>query len=102
VTDNDCPQCGLERAKVVGVEVWGVYDGVLYWHCPACGWAWHRWPEGRDLHARADRYVTAAQRAWAAAHKAEARRDCRLCSGSGVMQFDEGGIEGEHACPHCA
>ena len=30
-------------SRLVGVEVPGVYDGVLHWQCPDCGAAWHRW-----------------------------------------------------------
>lgn len=29
-------------SRIVGVEVPGVYDGVLYWVCPDCGHAWAR------------------------------------------------------------
>jgi len=28
--------------REIGHEVPGVYDGVLFWHCPECGWAWPR------------------------------------------------------------
>lgn len=30
-----------------GIEVRGVYDGVLLWECPACGTRWPRFNEGR-------------------------------------------------------
>jgi len=43
---------------MVGVEVPGVYDGVLYWECPDCGAAWHRWTEG---FGSTDHYRVAAQ-----------------------------------------
>lgn len=105
--ENDCPQCGAKQARVAGVEVWGVYDGALFWQCLDCGWAWHRWAEGRDLRQRAEGYVEAARRAWAAVeHAAEAQRlgmydDCRLCGGTGTMRYSEGDVEGEHACPYC-
>lgn len=36
-----CPKC--ESKRVVGHEVSGVYDGVLYWQCMECAWAWNRW-----------------------------------------------------------
>jgi len=29
-------------SRMIGVEVPGVYDGVLYWSCPDCGARWHR------------------------------------------------------------
>jgi Zn-finger nucleic acid-binding protein len=37
----------------------GVYDGVLYWSCPACGGKWHRFPEGHYLRTRAEKFVNA-------------------------------------------
>lgn len=38
-----CPECGNDDgSKIVGHEVRGVYDGVLYWVCLACDWAWSR------------------------------------------------------------
>lgn len=45
---DTCPHCqcsligkdGYQRA--IGIQIWGVYDGVLYWECPDCGWAWPR------------------------------------------------------------
>ena len=33
-------------SRRVGVELQGVYDGVIWWECPDCGGRWHRWPEG--------------------------------------------------------
>ena len=39
-----CPEC--DTNEIVGVEVQGVYDGVLYWRCGACRFAWPRWTEG--------------------------------------------------------
>lgn len=29
-------------SRVIGVEIPGEYDGVLYWMCPDCGSRWHR------------------------------------------------------------
>lgn len=41
--DIVCPNCGnSEGHKIVGHEVRGVYDGVLFWHCLACGKGWPR------------------------------------------------------------
>lgn len=48
---DPCPHCETELAYVhngvtysrkIGMEYRGVYDGVLHWSCPICGWAWHR------------------------------------------------------------
>lgn len=50
-----CPQCHSDH--LVGVEVRGVYDGVLFWRCPKCGINLHRFPEGHRLHRLADPYV---------------------------------------------
>lgn len=43
--------------RTIGVEVRGVYDGVLYWACPDCGGTWHRWPEDHHLRARAEKHM---------------------------------------------
>jgi hypothetical protein len=48
-----------EAPAVVGVEIQGVYDGVLFWRCTACGTASHRWPAGHYLRERAARFVEA-------------------------------------------
>lgn len=37
-----CPN-GCDETPV-GIEVFGLYDGVAYWKCPACGLSWHRFP----------------------------------------------------------
>lgn len=52
-----CPRCGTDE-HTVGVEVTGVYDGILFWRCTACRTAWHRWPEGHWQHERAVPFVT--------------------------------------------
>ena len=36
-------------SRVMGHEVRGVYDGVLFWSCPDCGHAWPRWTDGGRL-----------------------------------------------------
>lgn len=41
----------------IGVEVRGVYDGVLYWQCDYCGHAWQRWPDGSRQHEQAKKYI---------------------------------------------
>jgi Zn ribbon nucleic-acid-binding protein len=50
-----CASC--TNVHVVGVEVRGVYDGVLYWECLSCGHRWHRWPEGHELRRRAHAHM---------------------------------------------
>lgn len=61
-----CPHCradlayevdGKTYSRGIGVEIQGVYDGVLFWRCPDCGHDWHRWPEGDSLRARAEQYM---------------------------------------------
>ena len=47
-------------SRLVGVEVSGVYDGVLYWQCPDCGAAWHRFPAIDWLHGTARPYIDRA------------------------------------------
>ena len=42
-----CDNCDADLtagqySKVIGVEIPGVYDGVLYWECPYCWYAWPR------------------------------------------------------------
>lgn len=37
---DDCPKCG--SGDYGGYEVRGVYDGVLFWLCLNCGWAYPR------------------------------------------------------------
>lgn len=52
-----CPTCGSAQ-HVVGVEVRGVYDGVLYWVCTADRVSWNRWPKGHYLHAKAEQELS--------------------------------------------
>jgi len=61
-----CPRCGVSLqglpipqeyldkgwygdkthySRKIGVEIPTVYDGVLYWMCPDCSWAWNRWTD---------------------------------------------------------
>lgn len=74
---NVCPHCGADLrgkeipaeyqkpmyggqthySRIIGVQVRGVYDGVLFWKCPDCAHGWHRWPEGHRLHQIAERYM---------------------------------------------
>ena len=41
-----CPFCG--DPDYVGHEVLGVYDGVLYWVCTKCNYAWPRFTDKRQ------------------------------------------------------
>lgn len=75
---DPCPHCGAELegdpipsddlalsekprrySRKIGVEISGEYDGVLFWRCPDCGKAWHRWPEGTWQRDAAQKYVDA-------------------------------------------
>lgn len=50
---DTCPHCGSDLSYVspeggtfsrrIGVELQGIYDGVLFWVCPVCQHAWHTW-----------------------------------------------------------
>jgi hypothetical protein len=40
----ECPKC--TGTRIVGIEVRGVYDGVLYWVCETCNTAFPRNWEG--------------------------------------------------------
>ncbi len=51
-----CLACACD--DIIGVEIPGVYDGVLYWACPACDRLWHRWPTDHYLRGRAERFVS--------------------------------------------
>jgi hypothetical protein len=65
-----CPKCdrdlryfvrGACYSYVTLVEIWGVYDGGLFFadtlESGGCGFAWHRWPKGSHLRQKAERYV---------------------------------------------
>lgn len=64
--DPQCPKCGanldyevdgVAYSHAFGVQIRGVYDGVLFWQCPFCDGRWHRFPVGDYRHTRAIRYV---------------------------------------------
>lgn len=82
MTPDNCPHCGTDQrgdpipaehlaaglygepdsaprhySRTIGVNIPGVYDGVLYWACPDCGGTWHRWPEGHHLRRRAQPWI---------------------------------------------
>lgn len=60
-----CPQCGADFAygetgqysRKIGVEIQGVYDGVLFWQCPDCQGRWHRFAETDPLYELANYYI---------------------------------------------
>ncbi len=53
---SECPECDTLELPVM-VEIWGVYDGGLFFVCNACSHAFHRWPEGHRLHMKAQIYI---------------------------------------------
>lgn len=57
-----CPHCtaDLSGGRVIGINVQGVYDGILLWCCPDCDGRWHRWPEGTRQRAAAEQYLRSA------------------------------------------
>lgn len=57
IDGSACPSCRADRSAVIGVNIPGVYDGVLFWACMNCSHAWHRWPVNHYLHNRAAPYV---------------------------------------------
>lgn len=48
-----CPNCDVQEDPsryfgFVGIEIQGIYDGVLIWVCPICKYKWPRFrPPGR-------------------------------------------------------
>lgn len=58
---HQCPNCQteVEPGGLLGMEVPGVYDGVLTWTHMACGTSWPRFSSGR-LHDAAVRYLSEA------------------------------------------
>ena len=52
-----CPECEAPAGQLIGHEVRGVYDGVLFWSCGACGHIWNRWPFGHHLWEKAEKIV---------------------------------------------
>lgn len=59
----NCPHCAVPLldggvTHVIGVEIRGVYDGVLFWMCSACGGTWHRWSaDNEHMRAKAQRVM---------------------------------------------
>ena len=71
-----CPGCGVNipNAELVGIEIRGIYDGVLIWrHEGTCGHMWPRFTAGR-LHEAAVEHLA---RTRAVKVEAEAKRTGR-------------------------
>ena len=49
MSDHDC-----YRDEIIGIEVRGVYDGILIWQCGRCGKMWPRFTEGPRYRAARD------------------------------------------------
>lgn len=57
MTGPECPTCGeIDPSTLMGHEVPGVYDGILYWVHMPCNTAWPRFADGK-LGRIADDYV---------------------------------------------
>jgi hypothetical protein len=53
-----CPHCFTDPANWVGVEIRGVYDGVLYWECMRCHRATPRhFPTGSRHRQHSERFA---------------------------------------------
>jgi hypothetical protein len=77
MSSETCPHCGADLrgdpipeehrerypsgethySRTIGVEIRGVYDGVLFWLCPDCNFKWHRFDKRSPYRARAEKYV---------------------------------------------
>jgi hypothetical protein len=57
---DTCQDCGtvLDNQGLGGVELSGVYDGVLFWCCNGCGRAFERFPPGHQLHSVAAGHIS--------------------------------------------
>lgn len=49
VSSLTCPNCKAGVESLWGHEDPNVYDGVLYWSCGVCTWAWSRDWSSHDL-----------------------------------------------------
>ena len=92
---DNCPHCGVSligeplsaRAyasgafgetthyrREVGNEVYGAFDGVLFWECPDCGGTWQRFDLTSPLHHVAKKYMRGKQE-WALVRHPETGED---------------------------
>lgn len=53
--------CTCGNTEIVGIEVQGVYDGILIWHCLACQRMWPRFDEGTWKWSKALDYIQEAE-----------------------------------------
>lgn len=61
-------------SRMMGYEIQGVYDGILFWGCPDCGHLWPRFAKETwgDLHTKAAQEIQRIQDARLAGHLAAA------------------------------
>jgi Zn ribbon nucleic-acid-binding protein len=52
--ERTCPKC--QSKEYIGIEIRGVYDGVLFWRCQSCGHEYHRWDDAL-MRGKANRYI---------------------------------------------
>lgn len=57
VTDDSQPGNAVVTHAVLGIQVQGVYDGVLFWRCQHCGHPMHRFDKTSRLHWEAEQYM---------------------------------------------
>lgn len=59
--ESSYPKCpnGCTLQTPVMVEVRGVYDGGLFYHCDVCKFSWHRWTlaEWPSLYGKAQEII---------------------------------------------
>ena len=49
-----CPNCGeITEQDLTGIQVLGVYDGVLIWNCRKCDAMWPRFEEPDSRYRKA-------------------------------------------------
>lgn len=46
-------------SRKIGIEIRGVYDGMLFWQCPNCGGRWHRFTD-EYMRKKAEPYIDIA------------------------------------------
>lgn len=106
-----CPNCGLElthrpvigsdiTTTRVGVEYPDLYDGILFWRCPQCAWAWPREFRHQRYLALASRQQADWHNAWNSAGKmrgttVSARHEYAPAQSSPVEQVNT------ITCPQC-
>lgn len=49
-----CPKCSCEDK--IGIEIRGVYDGILFWRCQHCRTDYHRWTDPH-MQKKAERHM---------------------------------------------